>query len=78
MIKNTEKDHPEYERLVLAQQKIKDINDELNDSKRRAELRDEVYKLHLHVVEKPSDFVCFSYRMNEYELLLFDIHFYYY
>jgi hypothetical protein len=60
LIKNTEENHPEYNRLVLAQQKIKVINDELNDSKRKAELRDEVYKLHIHLAEKPPDFVRFS------------------
>ena len=57
MLKLTEDDHPDKENLVLAVKKIKAINDEVNESKRKAENRDAVFKIQTKLEEKPPGLV---------------------
>ena len=59
MIRFTPEYHPEYEELVAAAQKIKKINDDVNEGKRRTENRKGVFLLASKLQEAPPDIVFF-------------------
>jgi hypothetical protein len=61
VLKNTPENHQEYNDLVQAAQKIKAINDQVNESKRNAEKRDAVYQVQVRLIGQPPNFVRNNY-----------------
>ena len=57
VLKFTEPDHPDYNSLVNAVKVVKDINDEINESKRAAEGRDKMFLIQKNMNNKPADLV---------------------
>ena len=58
VVKLTDDGHPEKEKLIAAQKRIKTINDEVNESKRKAEKREAVFNIEKKLQERPPGLVC--------------------
>ena len=67
--KLTDDDHPEKEKLVLAQKKIKEVNDQINNNKRAAERKDAVFFIDKRLQEKPGSLVRPSLSLFSFFLL---------
>lgn len=57
VVKLTDDGHPEKANLTEARDKIKRINDEVNESKRQAETREAVFVIQQKLQEKPAHIV---------------------